>query len=99
MGRVYELARVFRSKNAGPFLLTIDIMFSNRADYEEVVASSAIEATTVAELYGVAERDVQIFHFPKAYAIKVVLPRRVSSGACGDRDVYGAQQHGPLTQL
>ncbi|MDP6739383.1 MAG: DUF4387 family protein [Planctomycetota bacterium] len=32
-----------------------------------------------------------------AYAIKVTFPRiGPTAGAPGDRDVYGAQQHGPL---
>ncbi|MCB1854166.1 MAG: DUF4387 family protein, partial [Halieaceae bacterium] len=35
-------------------------------------------------------------YFDPALAIKICLPREVSSGAPGDRDVYGAQQHAPL---
>jgi len=99
MGRLYELAQVFRSKNAGPYQITLDIMFGSREEYELALQSGAITAGMIAGLYHVAEREVQIIPFPQAYAIKIVLPRAVSSGAPGDRDVYGAQQHGPLTPI
>jgi hypothetical protein len=39
---------------------------------------------------------LDVICFEPAAAIKVCLLRDVSSGAPGDRDVYGAQQHGPL---
>jgi len=35
-------------------------------------------------------------------AIKITVPRRTGehgSGSAFDRDVYGAQQHGPLVEL
>ena len=44
--------------------------------------------------------DVKIVHFDAANAIKITMPRKgPTSGAPGDRDVYGAQQHGPLLGL
>jgi hypothetical protein len=39
---------------------------------------------------------VKIIHYPVAMAIKVVIPRKVTAGDPGDRDVYGAQQHARL---
>jgi hypothetical protein len=55
---------------------------------------------TVAELYGLDPEDVKIVYFDAANAIKVTIPRTgPTSGAPGDRDVYGAQQHGPLLAL
>ena len=32
-----KLARLIRSKNAGPFWVTFDIMFANDVDFERVV--------------------------------------------------------------
>jgi hypothetical protein len=40
--------------------------------------------------------SVEVIPYAPAFAIKIVLPRKVIAGAPGDRDVYGAQQHGPL---
>lgn len=99
MGKLHEMARVFRSKNAGPFLVTLDIMMPSDEAYQEAIRSPTLHPRVIAELYGVAEEDVRVYPFPQAYAIKIVFPRSVSSGAIGDRDVYGAQQHVPLAEL
>jgi hypothetical protein len=56
----------------------------------------------IAPLYGVAEELVRIVPFDRVRAIKITLPRRSGahgSGSAFDRDVYGAQQHGPLVDL
>ena len=42
------LAKVIRSKNAGPFELTFDIMFDDVAKYERVKASGVINAARIA---------------------------------------------------
>jgi len=102
MAKLGDIANVIRSKNAGPFQVTIDIMFANQHDYERVLASSAITPAEVARRYGISAAHVEIIPFERVYAIKVTIPRRWGSrgsGSAGDRDVYGAQQHGPLVDL
>jgi Domain of unknown function (DUF4387) len=97
-----ELADVFRSKNAGPFSITIDLMFKDMATFERVVASGAISPAAVATRYRLNPELIHIAPFPKAKAIKITLPRlwgTRGSGSPGDRDVYGAQQHAPLLDL
>ena len=47
---------------------------------------------------GVAEGDVRVIPYPLGRAIKIVMPRRVTSRDPGDTDAYGAQQHGPLLE-
>ena len=97
-----ELADVFRSKNAGPFLVTIDLMFANTETYDRVVASGTVTPGNVAERYRLAADAVQVVAFPQAKAIKITLPRlwgTRGAGSPGDRDVYGAQQHAPLLDL
>ena len=100
MQKLGELAEIFRSKNAGPFLITIDIMFSNDGVYKKVKSSAVLNRELVASRYAVDPGQVEIFYLDRVRAIKVTLKRwGVSSGAPGDRDVYGAQQHGPLLDL
>ncbi len=94
-----EVARVVRSKNAGPLQLTIDILADDRAGYDTLASSPALSAERIAGLYGVAVSDVALVHVPAALAIKITLPRPVVAGSPGDRDVYGAQQHRPLLDL
>jgi uncharacterized protein DUF4387 len=94
-----DIAQFVTSKNAGPFLLTLDIVFADEASYRRFKALRALDRTTVAKLYGIGEDDVlKIIEFDPAYAMKVTLRRPWGSGAVGERDVYGAQQHVPLMQ-
>lgn len=97
--RLYDLAKVVRSKNAGPFTFTIDLVFSDAATYERVLTSPSLARPAIAALYGVAVEDVLIRPFAGIRTIKIALPRRLSSGAPGDVDVYGSQQHFPLAGL
>jgi hypothetical protein len=100
MRRLVDMARVIRSKNSGPFELTLDILFNDAATFEAARESGEINPQRVAELYAVPSRDVTgIVWFSPAHAVKIVLRRRVPSGARGDSDVYGAQQHAPLLSL
>ncbi|MCL2571064.1 MAG: DUF4387 domain-containing protein [Defluviitaleaceae bacterium] len=95
--KLRELADVIRSKNAGPYELTFDIMFKTQEIYEKVAASGSISAASFAALYNIHEEDVmEIIHFHPAKAIKVTIVRPVSSGDLRETDVYGAQQHAPL---
>jgi hypothetical protein len=97
--RLYDLAHIVRSKNAGPFMVTIDLQFGRDEDYHKVLASPAFTAERIAALYGLDAGEVAIRPFARIRTIKVSMPRRVSSGAPGDRDVYGSQQHFPLADL
>ena len=95
-----ELARVVRSKNAGPFELTFDIMFDDPAKYERVKRSGAINAHRIAQIYGVRLDDVLVCRpYDPAVAFKITIRRPVGSGDVTDRDVYGCQQHVPLMAI
>ena len=102
MPRLGDLASVIRSKNAGPFQVTIDIMFANAGDYRRALDSRSLTTSEIAKRYRIAEDDVALIAFDRVHAIKITIPRRWGSrgsGSAGDRDVYGAQQHGPLVDL
>ena len=99
MARLGDIAKACKSKNAGPFELTLDIMFGDAATFERVRATGVITPALIARLYNVAESAVVFTEFPPAYAWKATIERRISSGAVGDTDVYGAQQHAPLLEV
>jgi Domain of unknown function (DUF4387) len=95
-----DLAQVVRSKNAGPFEITFDMIFSDQPTYERVKMSNVITKETIANLYQIHLEDiVELVYFDQAYAIKFTIKRTISSGAPGERDTYGAQQHAPLLEL
>jgi hypothetical protein len=96
---LHELARLIRSKNAGPFELTIDIMFDNKGTFEAVVASGRLNEEVCSALYGVDAELVRVIPYPAANSIKITIPRTVSAGTVGDVDVAGGQQYAPLVDI
>ncbi|HEY4027366.1 MAG TPA: DUF4387 domain-containing protein [Candidatus Dormibacteraeota bacterium] len=94
--RLDRLATLIRSKNAGPFQLTFDVMFEDAATYERVKASGVLSARLIADLYGCGESDVRFFSCDNALAFKATIPRARPQGEFGDPDLHGCQQHAPL---
>lgn len=95
-----SLAQVIRSKNAGPFELTLDIVFNGREEYTKAKESGVITVQSVAALYQIPQDDILHFiWYEPANAFKVTMVRPVDSGSIGERDTYGAQQHAPLLSL
>jgi len=96
---LYELATVIRSKNAGPFTLTIDLIFASEGDMDRTLKAPEFNRKSVAKLYSVPPETVAIHELRAACALKISLPRDIPSGAVGDRDVYGSQQHMPIAKI
>ena len=95
-----DIAGIIRSKNSGPYELTLDIMFTTRAWYERVRDAGVINEAVICDLYRItADKIINIIHFEPANAIKITIVRPLCSGDLGETDVYGAQQHAPLLGL
>lgn len=95
-----EVASVIRSKNAGPFELCFDIIFVEEAFYQRCKEAEIITKASFAELYGItADKVLNVVYFDPAKALKITIVRPISSGALGEKDVYGAQQHRPLVNF
>jgi Domain of unknown function (DUF4387) len=98
--KLTDIAQVIRSKNAGPYELTLDIIFKERGVYEQVIAADSISRELIAGLYHVADADIlELVAFDPAAAIKITMRRPRTAGDIGETDVYGAQQHAPLLGL
>ncbi|MFB6552473.1 MULTISPECIES: DUF4387 domain-containing protein [unclassified Streptomyces] len=95
-----ELASVIRSKNAGPYEITFDVMFTDPAPYARVRDSDVLTREAIAALYRVPDTDITYCSFfAPALAFKFTLVRRGDQGGVGERDTFGAQQHAPLLDL
>ena len=68
--RLMDMARVVRSKNAGPLHLTFDIMLETEADYERCLAAPGLRAEPIAKIYSVSANAVVITPYPTALAIR-----------------------------
>ena len=96
MTALAKLARLIRSKNAGPFELTFDIMFEDAETYERVKRSGAVTRDTIAACYGLRPERVKFFYCDNALAVKASIPRPVFQGDLADSDGHGGQQYAPL---
>jgi uncharacterized protein DUF4387 len=95
-----RVATIIRSKNAGPFRITLDIVFRDRDTYRKVTASRVITPETIIRRYGLGPGQLTNFvEFDPGNSIKATFKRTVSAGTVGDTDVYGTQQHAPLLDL
>lgn len=95
--KLKDIASVIRSKNAGPYELTFDIIFKEFEMFEKVQAENIINEEVFAKLYNIPQSDIiKLVYFTPAKALKITIVRPISSGALGETDVYGAQQHAPL---
>ena len=99
MTKLGDLARLIRSKNAGPFTLTFDVMFDDDATYQRVLKSRVLTKERFAKMYKVPEEDVLFFEHDAAKAIKISIPRPYIQGSREDGDAYGGQQHALLVEL
>jgi hypothetical protein len=70
--RLRELARVIRSKNAGPFLLTLDVLFPTIEAFERVKGSGVINVANIAKLYRVPPESINIIFYPPGLAFKII---------------------------
>lgn len=99
MRELWQFTKLIRSKNAGPFELTFDIMFKDENCFRQVMAGRKLSPELIAQLYKVDLKRVQFFVIESLLTVKISIPRPVFSGDVGDTDVYGGQFHGPLVRL
>ena len=99
MAKLWQVTKLIRSKNAGPFELTFDVIFKDHDTYEKVRDARVISAEWFARTYRLTPEVVSVIHYDAASAIKITIPRPAISGDIDDTDVFGGQQHGPLVEL
>lgn len=98
--KLIDLVDFLFSKNAGPHLITFDIIFTDLRGFERVVRSKVINRDMLAKLYRVGvERIGAIYEYEPGRIIKFSITREISSGDVGDRSVFGSQQWAPLIDV
>jgi len=88
-----------RSKNAGPFWVTMELFMRDEAGYRAAADEEFLNEDVIARLYGVPAGGVQIFRIPALNVVKISFPRPVPQGGLRDRDVHAGQHHVPLASL
>lgn len=82
-----DIASVLRSKNAGPYEITVDILFDSAEVYELVKASGVLTTETIAEQYNMTPDEmVWAGFFDLAQAFKATFPANATA-SCASRAV------------
>ena len=88
MPEVREIALKVRSKNAGPFWITIDIFCGSQEAFKRI--STGLANGKVAQILDVPTQTLKRFDIADLNVIKLSLPRREIQGTVNDRDMHGA---------
>ena len=78
-----------RSKNAGPFWVTIDIFCGSKEVYQNVLIK--LENKIIIELFKIPGQTLKKFQIENLNVIKFSFPRKIVQGHIADRDMHGAQ--------
>tara|TARA_B100001741_G_C16426897_1_gene538983 strand:+ start:473 stop:805 length:333 start_codon:yes stop_codon:yes gene_type:complete len=81
--------RKIRSKNAGPFWITIDIFCGNKTIYKEVCKK--LTNSEIMNLLMINEQHLKRFEIDDLNVVKFSFPRKIIQGDVFDRDMHGAQ--------
>ncbi|KAK0701306.1 hypothetical protein B0H67DRAFT_614359 [Lasiosphaeris hirsuta] len=96
-----SLANIIRTKNSGPFEITMDIMFRDDNAYKRVFHSNVLNRKTISSLYDIGDDgDILVcMWWEPALAFKATIRRVAPSGSFRDDDVHGSGFHVPLMYL
>jgi hypothetical protein len=91
MVKVKDVCRHVRSKNAGPFWVTIDIFFDGPESFRRYARSTSLGPHLFASLYDTDPALVKHFPVEKLNVLKVSYPRPHPQGWEGERDMHQGQ--------
>jgi hypothetical protein len=97
MKKLIDYTKILRSKNAGPLFITFDLIFPDRESMKYV--EERLTAKMISDAYQVAEEKIDIIPYEVVDSIKITFPRKNISGSLEDTDIYGCQQHLPLSEI
>ena len=99
MNTIESTVKYIRSKNAGPFWLTIDAFCNNVEDTERVAAAFENNRAKIAADFQVKSEDLQIYCLMNIFVAKISLPRVPIEGSRNERDMHGGQQYVSLLDI
>lgn len=88
MPRLGDIVEKVRSKNAGPFWITVDIFCGDKAAFERVV--QGLSSARVAQVLHTDAGTLKRFDIADLNVVKFSLPRPQIQGTRFDRDMHGA---------
>lgn len=93
MARLRDVSRHVRSKQAGPFWVTIDIWFDGKTSFDLYRDSQSLSPSVFASLFGTDASLVKRIPVPELNLIKISYPRATPQGGIVERDMHSGQQY------
>ena len=97
MTRLADQVLKIRSKNAGPFWLTVDIFCGDAQAFARV--RDGLSTDAVAAAFGIGNNTIKRFDIADLNVVKFSLPRPQVQGSQHDRDMHGASFANLLADL
>ena len=97
MTSLRDIVHSIRSKNAGPFQLTIDVFCGSQEAFDRTVKS--LDTPIVANRLGVPPDALRRFDIAALHVVKLSLPRPAVQGTLADRDMHGASYAELLAEI
>ena len=97
MAELGDIAEKVRSKNAGPFWLTIDIFCGSRGRFLHI--TNHLNNAEVATSLATPVSSLKRFDIADLNVIKISVPRPTHQGTRDDRDMHGAQWANIIAEL
>ncbi|MEM6761223.1 MAG: DUF4387 family protein [Pseudomonadota bacterium] len=88
MSEVRDVVEKVRSKNAGPFWVTVDIFCGSTEAFERV--QRGLKTQAVAAAFDTPEQLLKRFDIDSLNVVKISVPRPSVQGTVSDRDMHGA---------
>ena len=95
--KLIDLAKILRSKNAGPLYITFDIIFNNNQDLH--TALGGLTKEKIAKEYDVKVEQIDVIVYEIVNSVKITFPRKIISGSVYDDDIYCCKKHVPLANI
>ena len=99
MPKLGDICRHVRSKNAGPFWVTVDLFFGSEETYKRYRDTPSLGPDVFARLFGTDPDHVKRIPVDNLHVIKISYPRPNPQGWMQERDMHAGQQFARLLDL
>ena len=99
MPKLEDVCHQIRSKNAGPFWISVDLFFRDREAFDRYAGVKELQPDHLGPLFGVRPDQVGCYPVPDLAVLKISYPRRDPQGGMVERDLHGGQQYIRIVDL
>ena len=97
MKKLGSIVKNIRSKNAGPYWVTIDVFCKNKKSFIEI--SNKLNTDLLSKTFKIKKNKIKTFEIENLNVYKISFPRSLVQGHMKDRDMHGAQYSLILSEM